>query len=77
MKSLTDSIDQAVGLLGGVDGAIGWIGDAGYVVNQADGGIEAGLVIAPTDRAAADRIFTSLRALRRSRGIPVRDIRQR
>ena len=77
MKSLTDGIDQAVGLLGGVNGAIGWIGDAGYVVNQADGGIEAGLVIAPTDRAAADRIFTSLRTLLAvggsQSGIAVRD----
>ncbi|MGZ8513424.1 MAG: DUF3352 domain-containing protein [Candidatus Limnocylindrales bacterium] len=77
MKSLTDGIDQAVGFLGGVNGAIGWIGDAGYVVNQADGGIEAGLVIAPTDRAAADRIFTSLRTLLAvggsQSGIAVRD----
>jgi hypothetical protein len=62
-KSLTDGVDQAAGLLGGVDGAIGWVGDAGYVVNQSDGGLEAGLVIAPTDRAAADRAFTSLRTL--------------
>jgi hypothetical protein len=63
MKSLTDGIDQAAGVLGGVDGAIGWIGDAGYVVSQADGAIEAGLVVVPTDRAAADRTFTSLRTL--------------
>jgi hypothetical protein len=63
MKSLTDGVDQGVGLLGGVDGAVGWIGDAGYVVNPADGGIEGGLLIAPKDRAAADRVFTSLRTL--------------
>jgi hypothetical protein len=63
MKSLTDGIDQAVGLLGGVDGAFGWMGDAGYVVSQSDGDIEGGLLIATADRAAADRVFTSLRTL--------------
>ena len=63
MKSLTDSIDQAIGLAGGADAALGWMGDAGYVVNAADGGIEGGLLIVPTDRAAADRLFTSLRNL--------------
>jgi len=77
MKSLTDGIDQAIGLAGGVDAALGWIGDAGYVVNQADGGTEAGLLIAPTDRAAADRLFTSLRNLLAlggsASGITVRD----
>lgn len=63
LKSLIDGIDQAAGVLGGTDSAIGWIGDTGVVVNQADAGIEAGLVIEPTDRAAADRMFTSLRTL--------------
>jgi len=77
MKSLTDGIDQAAGVLGGVDGAIGWIGDAGYVVNQADGVIEGGLIVVPTDRSAADRTFTSLRTLlslgAAQAGITVRD----
>lgn len=63
MKSVTDAIDQAIGLAGGQDAALGWIGDTAYVVDQADGAIEAGLLIAPTDRAAANRLFTSLRNL--------------
>jgi Protein of unknown function (DUF3352) len=63
LKSVIDGIDQAAGVLGGTEGAIGWIGDTGLVVNQADAGIEAGLVIVPTDRAAAERTFTSLRTL--------------
>jgi hypothetical protein len=63
LKSVIDGIDRAAGLLGGTAGAIGWIGDAGIVVNRADAGIEGGLVIVPTDRAAADRTFTSLRTL--------------
>ncbi len=63
LKSVADGIDQAAGVLGGTDGALGWIGDAGVVVNKADAGVEGGLVIAPTDRAGADRTFTSLRTL--------------
>ena len=63
LKSVIDSIDQVTGVLGGPAGAIGWIGDSGLVVNQAAAGIEGGLVIVPTDRAAADRTFTSLRTL--------------
>jgi Protein of unknown function (DUF3352). len=77
LKSVVDGIDQAAGVLGGTDGAIGWIGDTGVVVNQADAGIEGGLVIVPTDRAAADRTFTSLRTLislgGAQAGITVRD----
>jgi hypothetical protein len=63
LKSVIDTIDQAAGVVGGTDGAVGWIGDTAIVVNQADGGIEGGLVILPTDRAVADRTFTSLRTL--------------
>jgi hypothetical protein len=61
-KSVVASIDQALGFLGG-KGAIGWIGDTGIVVNQAAGSVEGGLVIVPTDRAAAESTFTSLRTL--------------
>jgi len=63
LKSVIDGIDQAAGVLGGTDSAVGWIGDTAIVVDQADGGIEGGLVIVPTDRSAADRTFTSLRTL--------------
>ena len=77
LKSVIDGIDQAAGVLGGTDGAIGWIGDTGIVVNHADAGIEGGLVIVPTDRAGADRTFTSLRTLislgGAQAGIAVRD----
>jgi hypothetical protein len=77
LKSVIDGIDQAAGILGGTDGAIGWIGDAGIIVNHADAGIEGGLVIVPTDRAGADRTFTNLRTLislgGAQAGIAVRD----
>ena len=63
LKSTIDSIDQAAGLVGGTDAAIGWIGDTAIVINVADGTPEGGLVIVPTDKDAAARLFTSLRTL--------------
>jgi hypothetical protein len=63
MKEAVDAIDQALGVLGGPEAAVGWIGDLGITVNRTADGIEGGLVIVPSDRAAADRFFTSLRTL--------------
>jgi hypothetical protein len=63
LKEVTDGIDQALGVLGGADGAIGWIGDTGLVVNPAGDLVEGGLVILPTDAKAAARFFTSVRNL--------------
>jgi Protein of unknown function (DUF3352) len=61
-KSAVDSIDQALGLVGGADAAVGWAGDAAIVVSAPDGALEGGLIVAPTDKAAADHLFTSLRS---------------
>jgi len=63
LKEFVDGFDQAIGVLGGSDAAIGWIGDFGLAVTRTGDGVEGGLVITPTDRAAADRLFTSLRTL--------------
>ena len=63
LKSTIDSLDQAAGLVGGTDAAIGWIGDTAIVINVADDTPEGGLVIVPTDKDAAARLFTSLRTL--------------
>lgn len=63
LKPTIDAIDQAMGILGGTDAAVGWIGDLGITVTRADGALEGGLVVVPTDRAAAERLFTSLRTL--------------
>jgi hypothetical protein len=77
LKSTIDAIDQAIGFLGGADAAIGWIGDLGITVTRGDAGLEGGLIIVPTDRAAAERLFTSLRTLvslgGESLGVSVRD----
>ena len=46
-RTMLDQLDQALGLVGGRDGAIGWIGDTAVVVNDAGGTPEGGLVIDP------------------------------
>jgi len=61
LKPMLDQLDQALGLVGGSDAALGWVGDTAIVVNNADGTPEAGVIIAPTDKAAADRLLTSLK----------------
>lgn len=61
LKDVMAQLDKALGLVGGADAAIGWIGDTAIVVNDADGTPEAGLIVLPTDKAAATRLFTSLR----------------
>lgn len=63
LKEFVDGFDQAIGVLGGTDAAIGWIGDLGIAVTRTESGVEGGLVITPTDSAAAQRLFTSLRTL--------------
>jgi hypothetical protein len=76
-RATIDQLDQALGLVGGADAAFGWAGDMAIVVNASDGTPEGGLVVAPTDKAAADHLFTSLRSLvalgGAQAGITVRD----
>lgn len=56
-------LDQAIGLVGGAPGAVGWIGDTGFVVNRTGTGVEGGIVIVPTDAEAGRRFMTTLRSL--------------
>jgi hypothetical protein len=77
MKQMVDQVDQALGLVGGADAAIGWAGDVAFVVNVSDGTPEGGVLVAPTDKAAADHLFTSLRSFialgGSTQGITLRD----
>jgi hypothetical protein len=61
-KPMVDQLDQALGLLGGTDAAIAWIGDTAVVVEATDGTPAGGLIVLPTDKTAAQRFFTSLEA---------------
>jgi hypothetical protein len=62
LKPMLDQLDSALGLVGGEDAALGWAGDTAVVVNLADGTPEGGLIAIPTDKAAAEHLFTSLRS---------------
>ena len=57
VKQLEDSL----ALIGGVDALIGWIGDAGIAITRDGDELAGGLVVTPTDKAAADRLLTQLR----------------
>jgi hypothetical protein len=61
-KSMVDQIDQGLSLVGGEDAALGWAGDSAAVVDIVDGTPEGGLIVTPTDPAAAQKLFTALRA---------------
>ena len=71
-------VDQAVGVVGGFDGLLGWMGDAGFAIAPDEaGGVQGGLVFRPTERARAERLFTTLRSFASiggaQAGITVRD----
>jgi hypothetical protein len=56
-------VDAAVGIIGGFEGVLGWWGDSAVVITKdAAGSIGGGLLIAPTDAAAATRTFETLRS---------------
>ncbi|MEO8438276.1 MAG: DUF3352 domain-containing protein, partial [Chloroflexota bacterium] len=77
LKPMLDQLDGALGLVGGEDAALGWAGDVAIVISNPDGGPEGGLVVTPTDAAAARQLFTSLRSFialgGSQQGITVRD----
>lgn len=74
--SLTE-FENALGILGGVEGLAGWMGDLGIVIVPEGSGVAGGVVIDPTDRAAAERLLTTLRSFVTlaggSAGISIRD----
>ena len=63
LSSAFAQIDQTAGLIGGIDGLVGWWGDTALAVGpNSDGSIGGGLLIAPTDASAARRTFDTLRS---------------
>ncbi len=56
-------VDQAAGMIGGVEGVIGWWGDTAIAVSElADGSLGGGLLVAPTDAEAASRTLLTIRS---------------
>ncbi|MFL5757970.1 MAG: DUF3352 domain-containing protein [Chloroflexota bacterium] len=70
-------IDQALNLVGGSQGTLGWIGDTALVALRDGPSVSGGVVVATTDRTAAERLLTTLRSYAtvsgNSLGITVRD----
>jgi hypothetical protein len=77
LQSQLQSFDQAIAILGGFDAVFGWWGDVAIdVAPVGDGTIGAGIVIKPTDAAAATRFFATVKAdlaLAAGSGITVKD----
>lgn len=69
-------LEQLAGILGGADAILGWMGDAGLVVSRDGTTLEGGIVIVPTDPAAASQLLTTIRtfvALGGGQGLTVRE----
>jgi len=70
-------IDDALAIVGGEQGLLGWMGDAGIAVARNGDGIHGGLIFTPTDRAEAERLLGTLRSFAQlggaQAGIQIRD----
>ena len=77
LKPITDAIKEGLGVVGGAEAALGWMGDAGIVVNQSGDAAEGGLVVLTEDPDKARELFTSaknLAALAGVAGVTFRDV---
>ena len=61
LKDALGAIDSATGVFGGMDAILGWIGDAGFVVNVTGTQVEEGFVVVPTDSGKASSLFGTLK----------------
>ncbi|MDQ6795582.1 MAG: DUF3352 domain-containing protein [Chloroflexota bacterium] len=70
-------VDQTASLVGGFDAILGWMKDGSVVVTRNGTTIDAGLVFISSDRAAGERLLTTLRSFAvlggGQSGITVRD----
>ena len=63
LKDTVAQVDQALALFGGFEGMTGWMDEAGIVVTRDGDSIAGGLVLTPTDAAAAERLFSQVTGL--------------
>ncbi len=56
-------VDQALALLGGFDAVTGWMGESGVALVPQGDSVTGGVLIAPNDPAAAERLLTTIRGL--------------
>jgi hypothetical protein len=62
LKDAFTQIDQAAGMLGGLDALLGWMGDTGIVVARDGDTLEGGLVSIPADAAGGRQLLTTVRS---------------
>lgn len=55
-------IDDAAGIIGGLDNAVDWMGDSGVVIAKTGDTIEGGIVSIPADAAAAKQLLTQVKS---------------
>jgi hypothetical protein len=76
-KDAFKQADQAASLIGGFNAILGWMEDAGIVVTRNGSSVNGGLVFTSSDRAAGERLLTTLRSFAilggGQSGITVRD----
>jgi hypothetical protein len=63
LAATVKQVDSLLGLVGGFDAAVGWIGDAGVAVMPSGASVTGGVLITPADAAAATKLFTQLHSL--------------
>lgn len=77
MAEAFKGIDQAAGMLGGLEDSVGWMGDSGIVIARTGDSVEGGIVSIPKDAAAGRKLLTTLRSFATlggaQAGITVRD----
>ena len=61
LKDGVKQLEDALKIVGGWDAIVGWMGEAGVAVTRDGDSIGGGIVVAPTDKAAAERLLTQLR----------------
>jgi hypothetical protein len=62
LKDQVKQVEDALAIVGGWDAATGWIDEAGVAITKTGTGISGGLVVTPTDSAAAERLLNQLKA---------------
>jgi hypothetical protein len=69
LRPYVKQVDQVLGLVGGFDSAIGWIGDAGIAITRSGTTVSGGVLLRPDDAGAAKHLVTQLRSLAELAGV--------
>jgi hypothetical protein len=62
MAEAFKEIDQAAGIIGGLDENVAWLGDTGLVIAPSADSVEGGIISIPTDATAGRKLLTTLRS---------------